>query len=155
MLLGSFLLCAILSFTSKVAHSQIAIIVNKNNPVDELSLDELKSIFLGNDMYFDNDMPIVVCEFEPDKNDFCLKTYKFSAKRMTQHWFKRIFSGAVARPPKSFKSKDSLIDFVSENEQAIGYIAFSEIKSEENTSFKILKIDNKLPGKGGYILARI
>lgn len=133
-----------------VSSAQIAIIVNKNNPINELSISELRAIFFGKSIYFSNNVPVLLCDFAPDRSAFCDKTFGFTEKRMSQHWFQLIFSGSAATPPKNFKYENNLLDFVAEHEKAIGYIDISRVKLNK---VKVIKIEGKGPEEEGYVLS--
>jgi ABC-type phosphate transport system substrate-binding protein len=132
--------------------AQIAIIVNKSNPISEISLNELKAIFLGKQAYFkDNTTPIILVDFKSDVDEFCQKVYGYSGKTMNKHWFQLIFSGTSVNVPKKVTSIENLFDFIANNENAIGYINLKNIPANAQ-GYKILKIDGTLPGNASYLL---
>ncbi|MFT5336967.1 MAG: ABC-type phosphate transport system substrate-binding protein [Luteibaculaceae bacterium] len=135
--------------------AQIAVIVNPENPVSEISVNQLRAIFMGKQVYFDqgNDL-IKLCDFETDLNDFCEKLYGFSSKTMNKHWFQLIFSGTSANVPKKLNSPDELIQYISKNKSAIGYIDLKKIP-EGLEGYKIISLDGKLPTSSGYFLSFI
>lgn len=147
------ILVMVFLFISFCSSAQIAIVVNKSNTIEDVSLDQVKSLFLGKSMYFENKMPVTLCDFAPDKTAFCEKTFEFSEKKMNQLWFQLIFSGSAAKPPVAFNSLDKLIEYINDNEGAIAYIDLSKIAGVEE--IKILMVDGVLPGNEGYILSVI
>lgn len=150
--LNGVLVALFLSLTLP-SSGQIAIIVNATNPISEISVNELRAIFLGKQVYFNqsNDL-IKLCEFKEDLNHFCEKLYGFSGKSMNRHWFQLIFSGTSANVPKKMNSPEQLINFIKENNTAIGYIDLKKIPLEW-AGVKIILLDGKLPKSKGYILS--
>ena len=117
------------------------IIANKSVPVDEISKEEISYIFLGNKQFW-NDSTRIKTSYVIDRSEFSFiffdeyveKTYK----KFKRYWLKKIFSGYGAAP-KSFKKSESLIDFISKNEGAIGF--YIGEKPQSNQNIKVIKVD--------------
>lgn len=136
-----------------LSSAQIAIVVNSNNPVSELSINELKAIFLGKQVYFrQGENLILLCDYKPDIDEFCTKVYGYSGKTMNKHWFQLIFSGTSANPPKKMNSVENLLNFISIQQNAIGYISVKNIPQNVK-GIKVLKIEGQLPGGKDYLLS--
>lgn len=140
---------AILFFTLwSPVKAQIAIIVNKNNPINNLTLDELKNIYLGKITSFSNHERIVLTEYAPLKKKFYKIVLDKSIGNVKKYWISFVLSGKSANPPIEFKDMDEIKTFVLKNPGAICFIDLSDI----NKGMKVLTIDGKRPGDAKYPL---
>lgn len=128
--------------------AQIAIVVNKNNPVENISIKEIQKIFLGEKTTFSASTSIVIGLNSEMKEEFIKILFNWSDINYKKHWMKRIFSGENFITPKEFERYTALKNFIVQNEGSIAFINYSD-KSED---FKILTIDGKLPGSKDYPL---
>lgn len=150
-----FRLVFILTFlsTGLTTTAQIAVIVNSNNPVENLSINELKAIFLGKQVYFKNtNTPILLCEYKPNLDVFSEKVYGFSGKTMNRHWFQLIFSGNVVNAPKKITTIENLLAFISGNERTIGYVDYRDLP-KNIPGCKVVTIEGVMPAASGYLLS--
>lgn len=129
-------------------YSQIVVVVNKNNPIDNFSLKEIQKIYLGEKTTFSASTSIVIGVNTELKEDFIKILFNWSDINYKKHWMKRIFSGENFIAPKEFDRLNALKNFIVQNEGSIAFINYSD-KSED---FKILAIDGKLPGSKDYPL---
>ena len=131
---------------TKVATAQIAIVVSKENPVNDISLSELKQIYLGTRTIFSDGKNIVLVEYLDLKEKFYDILLGWSLIKYKKHWMKLIFSGESSSAPKEFKSANKLKDFIIANEGAIAFIALVDV----DDNMKVLTIDRKKTGSRDY-----
>ncbi len=132
--------------------SPIAIVVNKNNPVEEFSIRELTTIFKKEKLFWTDNSKIYIVMREAgsnEKNIILRSLYKMSDEQLKQYWIQQIFREKMTAFPKVFHSDDSIKSFVSRVPNAIGFISADNVDS----SVKVLKIDGKLPGDKDYAIA--
>lgn len=129
-----------------VSTAQIAIVVNKNNPIDDISIAELKRIYLAKQTVFSRGKNIVLAEYADLKEEFYDILLDWSLIKYKRHWMKLIFSGESYGAPKEFDRTDDLKEFISKNVNAIAFIALSD--ADDNV--KILTVDGKNPWSKDY-----
>ncbi|MBI2837106.1 MAG: hypothetical protein HYX75_02255 [Acidobacteria bacterium] len=111
--------------------TRIAIIVNPAFPQNELSIGEIKDIYLGRTQSMrqvritptdqkDSDMQAA---FLKEFVGVTLSTYK-------NYWLKKVF-GDGAVPPRSLANSNEIIKFVSQTTGAIGYVRSGDLESGE------------------------
>lgn len=145
----TLIVCLILfiCFTN-VAHAQIAIVVNNDNPVADISMSELKQIYLGKKTTFPDGKNIVLAEYTDLKETFYAILLDWSVTKMKKHWMGLIFSGTSSSVPKEFKQSSGLKDFILRNEGAIAFMDLAEV----DKNVKLLTINGKKPGSKDYPL---
>lgn len=100
----------------------ILIIANKDVPVSSLSNNEIKRIFLGQKVRWDDNRIItfVILKTEAHK-DFLSRYIGNTPAQYRNYWKKMVFTGK-SKSPKSFKKEDELIDYIANTSGAVGYI---------------------------------
>ncbi len=102
------------------------VIVNNNVPDGSLSAKEIKDIYLGRKTTWSDGSAIqfVVLNNDPTKATFMKDFVGKSAGQFKNYWNQKVFTGQ-GTPPKSFDSDSELVNFVSTNSGAIGFISSS------------------------------
>lgn len=131
------------------AFSQIAVVVNENNTIENLKLDELKRIYLGNLTFFQNKQPIVLGEYEPAAVDFYRILMDQTVLKIKKHWIAVVFSGKNANPPINLKDTIRTLEFLKENPGGITFLPVSEVSE----GMKIVTIDGISPEQPDYPLS--
>ena len=131
--------------------SDVAVVTNRATPVSELSLAEVRKIFLGERQYWNTSMPVVVLVRAPvaREREVVLKNiYQMTENQFKQYWVAKIFRSEAVSAPKIVYSSDMTMQLLS----AIpGSIAFMQAK-DVGPGVKVLKVDGLLPGEAGYKL---
>jgi len=86
-----------------VIDSPIAIVVHKDLAVDNLSLEELRSIFLADRQFWENRIRITLLVRAPqsDERTFVLeRIYQMSEAQFRTYWIAKMFRAEVPRGPK-------------------------------------------------------
>ncbi len=135
---------------NETLHAQIAIVANKEFPLQHLSVKEVKKIFMGRRTTFEKEGAIFLAEYLPLTEKFCRKALRTSTARYRKHWIQIVFSGGSAAPPKSFKSAEELKSFLRRNRTAIGYLDWEEV----DDSIRVIPVDGKVPTDPKYFLNR-
>jgi len=134
-----------------VASSAIAIVVHKDTVTDNLSLDELRSIFLADQQFWKNRKRIILLVRAPqsDERDFVLnKIYQMSEAQFRQYWIAKMFRAEVPRGPKIVFSTDMTLELVVAIPGSISFIR-ADMASDD---VKVVRVDGKLPSEPGYPL---
>lgn len=130
------------------AEAQIAVIVNKKNSTNDLSLEDLKHIYLGKVSTFSNKQAVILTEFAPLKKRFYKIVTNKSVDKIKKYWISYVLSGKTAAPPTEYKYLKEVKEFVLKNPGAICFIDAKDV----DKSVKVLTIDGKKFSSAKYPL---
>ncbi len=137
-LIGSLCFSLLLSFN---VMAQEVIIVNKHNPITNMSTKELKKIYNGNLKLWDTGhtiIPVTLKDSDPGTARFIKTFFGVDIEVWLGLWIQKILAGYAA-PPIQEKDCASVISFVSSEAGAIGFV-----KKENLTSaVKVVTVDGK------------
>lgn len=105
-------------------NAQIVVIVNKGNPSADVTLVELKKIFLGDKGKWGNGNKIVLVDQKSNKEvskKFYAVTTGKSLSAVKESWIKKMLTGAMS-PLKVFGTDAEIVSFVSQNAGAVGFV---------------------------------
>jgi len=130
----------------------LAIIVHKSNPVQNLSMGELREYFLAERSHWSTQQKIRVAMREPGspEREAVLRLI-CGMKRdqdFTTYFLRAKFSEQVVEEPRSLDSTPNMIRFVANVSGAIGYVRADEV----DPSVRVIRVDNLLPGDPDYKL---
>jgi ABC-type phosphate transport system substrate-binding protein len=116
----------------------VVIITNKSVPIDTLKKEDIKNIFIGKMTRWNDNEKINFVTLPKSKihEGFLKKFVKKTPEQYSRHWKKQIFTGK-GNKPRSFKTEESLIDYVASTKGAIGYVSPELI----NDKIKVLTVD--------------
>lgn len=129
----------------------LAIIVNRSNPVENLSFAELRKIFLGERSRWPNGHRVVVTMMESgnlEREIVLRQIYHMTESAYQDHFLRGAYTGEIPVLPKALASPAILRKFVFNTPGAIGYLRASDI----NESVKVVSIDGRLPDALEYRL---
>lgn len=126
LILWIFFYAVVLGFsaTATPASSDIAVVVNIENSVQELTPKQISDIFLGRRRTFPSGDPVLVLERErnsPLRKNFFQSLNGMTLKRLNAYWARLQFSGEV-QPPPVLPDNESLLQTIRDNPDAIGYV---------------------------------
>jgi hypothetical protein len=128
----------------------IAVIVHAQVPVDELSLPELRRIFLSERLVWPDGLTIQVLtppRNSPERKVLLNKIYgRRSEAQYQQYLVNKLFEGAAPVLPKITSSNEMSASLVREIPGAIALVPANKIPP----GVKVLRIDGKKPGERGY-----
>jgi ABC-type phosphate transport system substrate-binding protein len=119
----------LLGFSSISYGEELVVIVNKSNRIASISMEDVKKIFLGKKKRFDSGEKIKATDYKKGKSVrmlFYKKVTNKAVKDIDSYWYRQVFTGKGI-PPKAFSSASDVIEYVSGNDNAIGYIKASEL----------------------------
>ena len=131
--------------------NDVAVVVNPSAPVDDLSLNEARTIFRGDRQYWRNDLPIVLLVRNPpsrERNVILKQLYSMTEAEFKQYWIAKIFRAEATSGPKIVYSNSMAADLVSVIPGAIAFMAAKDV----GPNLKVVKIDGHLPGDPQYPL---
>ena len=133
------------------ASRAIAIVVHKNTKIEDLSLHELRNIFLANQQFWPDRTRIILLVRAPksEERDFVLDTiYQMDEAQFRQYWIAKMFRAEVPRGPKIVFSTDMMLDLVVAIPGSISFINADDATED----VRVVRIDGKLPADAGYPL---
>jgi ABC-type phosphate transport system substrate-binding protein len=137
---------------AQTAHgTDIAVVVNSDTPVSDLSLSEVRKVLLGERQYWNSKLPVTLLIRAPvaRERDVVLQViYQMSEAQFKQYWVAKIFRAEAASPPKIVYSNDMQYDLVSAIPGAIAFVDAKAVRP----GVRVLRVDGHLPGEKGYPL---
>jgi ABC-type phosphate transport system substrate-binding protein len=137
---------------STLQRGDLAIIVHKSNPVENLSLAELREYFLAERSHWSTQQKIRVAMLEPGspEREVVLRLIcgMNRDQDFTTYFLRAKFSEQVIDEPRSLDSTPNMIRFVANVSGAIGYVRADEV----DPSVRVIRVDNLSPGDPGYKL---
>jgi ABC-type phosphate transport system substrate-binding protein len=148
-LLRAFLL-AVLPVAAMAADADIAIVVNKANPVDSISKIQLRKLLLGEQEKWAGGAKVSVLlrSAGPERDSVIRVACAMSGLEFEQHFVHANLNGDTVSSPKSLASAIAVRQLVASVPGAIGFVHMSEV----NDSVKVIKLDGAAPGDPGYKL---
>jgi ABC-type phosphate transport system substrate-binding protein len=134
-----------------VATSTTAIVVHKDTEIDNLSLSELRNIFLANQQFWPNRTRIILLVRAPksEERDLILNTiYQMDEAQFRQYWIAKMFRAEVPRGPKIVFSTNMMLELVIAIPGSISFVNADEVTDD----VKVVRIDGKLPSDPDYPL---
>ncbi len=139
------------SMVDAQATEAVAIVVHPEVAEDDLSLDDLKGIFLAEQQHWSDNSRIrlfVRAPIAPERDLVLSEIYGMSEDRYKRYWIAKTFSGDVRSKPTPVPSTELLSNYVSDFPGSIGFVPMSEV----GPNLKVIRIDGMLPGDEGYPL---
>lgn len=129
----------------------LVIVVNRSNPVSDLSFDELRRIFLGNRSHWPNGRRITLVmrePGEPERRTVLHEICGMNEDQFKNHFVHGLFTGEILVSPKILSSPVGVRKFIFNVPGAIGYLRVGDI----DDTVKVVRIDELLPDDKGYKL---
>jgi ABC-type phosphate transport system substrate-binding protein len=129
----------------------VAVVVHPDTPITNLSMSEVRKVFLGDRQYWSPNIPVVLLIRAPvaRERDVVLKViYQMSEAQFKQYWIAKIFRAESATAPKVVYSNDMANQLVTAIPGAIAFIDSKDVKP----GAKVLRVEGRLPGEAGYPL---
>ena len=129
----------------------IAIVVHPDTAISDLTLDELREIFLADQLYWPDHSRIVLLVRAPTayERKFVLdRIYRMSEADFRSYWIKKMFRAEVPSGPRVVFSNNMAIGLVTAIPGSIAFMRASDVTPD----VKVVRIDGKLPEEDGYPL---
>jgi phosphate transport system substrate-binding protein len=133
------------------AAEPLAIVVNRNNPLSEISLADLRRVFRGQRTRWTNGRRVTLVMRDagaPERNAMIQSLYGLDEEQYRRTYLQAVFSGEAGDAPKTLASTNGVLRFVYNVPGAIGYVRARDV----DPSVKTLRVDGRLPGEPGYRL---
>jgi phosphate transport system substrate-binding protein len=129
----------------------LAIIVNRSNPIDNLSVAELRKLFLAQQTHWSDRRRVTLVMLQPGQpeREFVLRViYRMTESSLDRYFLHAQYTGEIESMPKLLASAAGARKFIVNVPGAIGYVRLSEVDG----SVKVVKVDGHMPGESGYPL---
>jgi ABC-type phosphate transport system substrate-binding protein len=129
----------------------IAIVVNAKSPITDLSFDELRKIFMGDQQFWPDRSKVTLLVRAPTAPERAVvldKIYKMDEDQFRQYWIGKMFRAEVAGGPKIVYSTDMALTLIAAIKGSITFVPAAAVTGD----VKVVRIDGKLPSDAGYIL---
>ena len=133
------------------AEDSLAIIVNQSNTIDDLSLKELRTVFLGERSHWPNGRRITLVMMESgfaERKAVLREIYHMNESDFSHHFMQGLFTGEVFVSPKTLASPVGVRKFVFNVPGAIGYVRAGDV----DETVKVIRVEGHLPDDKDYSL---
>jgi ABC-type phosphate transport system substrate-binding protein len=133
------------------SEQSLAIVVNTSNPVENLSMSELRKVFLGERSHWPNGRRITLVMMEPgqpERKALIREVCQMNESDFSRHFLHGLFTGEVFVSPKTLASPVGVRKFIFNVPGAIGYVRATDVDS----SVKVIRVDGRLPDDKEYSL---
>jgi ABC-type phosphate transport system substrate-binding protein len=110
------------------------VIVNKTNPVRELTVVELRNIFMKQSRMWSHAEPMVPVDWDSTshlRRVFTKQVMNRTVREMADYWVQQSMTQGVA-PPSTHKSARAVLRFVASVPGAISYVPPNEVDDTVN-----------------------
>jgi ABC-type phosphate transport system substrate-binding protein len=142
--------------SAHAAGDPIVVIVNVANPVDNLSVGDLKKLFLSDRSKWDTGKsvaPVMVTAGAPERTAFLKIVCGMNDADFGKYFLQAAFTGKSATPPKEVTSSQSVKGTVAAAPGAIGFVKAADFHGDgSDGGVKAVKIDGMAASDTGYKL---
>ena len=129
----------------------LAVVVHKSNPIDNVSLEDLRNLCVAERKHWDSGRKITVALCEPGQpeRECALRTvFRMKENEVTRFFLQGTFTGEVGAAPKQLATAAGVRRFVFNVPGAIGFVRASEL----DDTVKLVRVNGLAPGEAGYPL---
>jgi ABC-type phosphate transport system substrate-binding protein len=141
---------------AQAAGDPIVVIVNSANPVDNLSLGELKKLFMSDRSKWDTGKsvaPVMAAAGAPERTAFLKIVCGMNDGEFGKYFLQAAFTGKSATPPKEVGGATSVKAFVANSAGGIGFVPAGDFHGDgSDGGVKSVKIDGAAAADPGYKL---
>jgi hypothetical protein len=140
---------ALLAIASpRTSDAQIAVVVHPSNSIEELSLDKLRRLYLGQARTFPAGGHARLAVHSGSAATFDRAALALQPEIVRSRWMAMIFRGEATSIPAEFATPDDVKRFVREHPDAIAFLPLSQV----DATVKAIAIDGRRPSDAGYAI---
>lgn len=143
---------AVVCSAAAVPAAELAIVVNPQNPVAELSARELREMLLMERQHWRGGLRIYLLLPEsgtPEKDLLLLRGLRMNEDQLRRHYLAKLYGGEIPAFPGTAASAAAARRVVAHAPNALAVVDSSAV----DTTLKVVRIDGRRPGESGYLLA--
>jgi ABC-type phosphate transport system substrate-binding protein len=146
-------LIGLAAFSTSRAHGEeaLAVIVNRSNPVENVTLEELRKYCVAERKHWSDNTRVTVVLHDPGqavRASVLQIVYRMSENDFSRYFIQGEFTGEIQSAPKHLATGSGVRRFVFNVPGAIGFIRAAEADS----SVKIIRVNGLAPGDPQYPL---
>jgi len=129
----------------------IAVVVRGDNPVDGLTLPEIRKLLLGEQQFWNSSLRVTLLLRAPvavEREVVLRVIYHMNEAEFKQYWISKLFRAEAASGPKIVYSTGMATELMAAVPGSVAFIDAAQVPK----GLKVLKIDGKLPNQSGYAL---
>lgn len=129
----------------------LAIVVHNSNPVESLTVEELRKFCLAERNHWPNGRRVTVALREPgqaEREAVLKQLYGLTEQEFHRHFQQSKFTSEVQSAPRQLATASGVQRFVFNVPGAIGFVRVSEV----DDTVKVLRLDGSAPTDRGYAL---
>lgn len=129
----------------------LAVVVHRDVDIDDVTINELRRIFLAEQQYWPDKSRIVLLIREPETHERRIvleRIYEMTEPEFRRYWIAKVFKAEIPSGPKVVLSVNMARDLVSVIPNSITFMRSADAGSD----FKVIRVDGKLPDEDGYAL---
>jgi len=133
----AFALCLV-ALSSPASPNDVLVVVNINNPTDQLTKSQVIDLFMGKYLAFPNGIKASTVDIDGIddlKKRFYQQLVGMSLARVNSFWSRIKFTGR-AKPPLKQPNEDAIIRFITLKKDAISYISRSKLNENLKVVFE-------------------
>jgi hypothetical protein len=133
------------------AGGDVAVIVRPETPVDNLSLSEVRKLFLGDRQFWTGNLRVTLLIRAPTSHerDVVLKIiYRMSEPQFRQYWISKVFRAEASSGPKIVYSSSMASELVLAIPGSVAFVDATQVPK----GLRVVKIEGTLPGDSAYPL---
>jgi ABC-type phosphate transport system substrate-binding protein len=137
----------------RAAGNSIVVIVNASNPVDNLTVGELKQFFLSDHSKWGTGRPVatvIVTAGAPERTAFLKIVCGMNNADFNKYFLQASFTGKYATPPKEVSTAQGVQNVVANSPGAIGFVKAADFTGAAEV--KVVKINGLSARDEGYKL---
>ena len=134
----------------QTAAGDLAVVVHRDVPADNLTYAELRRLLLGDREFWTSGLRVTLLIRAPiarERDAAVRDVCQMTEAQFRQHWIGKVFRADTTQGPKIVYSNEMALDQLSRTPGSMTIIAASAAAGKGG---KVLKIDGKLPGQAGY-----
>ena len=131
------------------ADDDLAVVVNKSNPVEGLTKAQLRKLVMGEQASWSAGKKVSVilrAPGQPERDGVLRAICGMSEEEFNQHLMHADFNGDNAAPPKALGSGEGVRALVASIPGGIGFLKTADV----NDSVKVVPVDGVSAGQPGY-----
>lgn len=135
--------------TRRTSWEGLAIVVNQKNPINNVTLWQLRQIFSGEKRWWANDRrvaPVTMPRGAAERQTVLRVIYRTNDRDVDKEFFFGRFRGELTTAPTTLPTPGDIKKFIASTPGGIGYLRASDVDS----SLKIVRINGLLPDDDGY-----
>ena len=150
-LVGTLAWASAIADEPSARNQAIAIVVHDGTHIDDVSIDQLRRIFLAEQQFWPDRSRITLLVRAPGayEREFVLeRIYQMNENQFRKYWIAKMFRAEVPSGPRIVFSTNMALELVTAIPGSITFMNASDI----DETVKVVRVDGLLPSDDGYPL---